>query len=190
MKKFYSLAFMFTFVLINLQASVNNFALSARSLGVVDTSKKVIKTSSKISDTRKERPVYLQSGINVEITPFKPTAAKPAAVPSTNSTPTTASTVPAKPAQQQDLKIVSNVKVYPNPVAEQLNLTYNVNKDSNVTIKIMDVLGNEIATLLSQKMSAGEQTSSFNINNKLNSGYYFIRLVVGNETIVKRISVL
>lgn len=190
MKKFYSLAFLFTFVLINLQASVNNFALSARSLGVVDTSKKVVKTSSKISDTRKDRPVYLQNGVNVEITPFKPSANKPVSTATPNTIASAATTASGKPVQQPDLKIVSNVKVYPNPVAEQLNLTYNVNKDSNVTIKIMDVLGNEIATLLSQKMSAGEQTSSFNINNKLNSGYYFIRLIVGNETIVKRISVL
>ncbi|WP_207532914.1 T9SS type A sorting domain-containing protein [Desertivirga arenae] len=190
MKKFYSLAFLFSFVLINIQASVNNFALSARSLGVVDTSKKVTKTSSKISDTRKERPSYLQSGINVEITPFKPSVNKASVTSNTNAPAATAVNTPAKTTQQQDLKIVSNVKVFPNPVAEQLNLTYNVNKDSNVTIKIMDVLGNEIATLLSQKMNAGEQTSSFNINNKLNSGYYFIRLIVGNETIVKRISVL
>jgi hypothetical protein len=54
----------------------------------------------------------------------------------------------------------------------------------------MDVLGNEISTLLSQRLQAGEQLNSFPIASSLNSGYYFIRVIVGNETIVKRISVL
>jgi len=187
MKKLYSIAFLLTFALIQVQATVNTFAFSARSLGIADTSKKINKSSLKISDTRKEKPSYLQNSLNIEITPFKPAVVKPAA---TNNTASTANANTTAKTTQQDLKAVSNVKVYPNPVAEQLNLTYNVSKDSNVTIKIMDVLGNEITTLLSQKMSAGEQTNSFNINNKLNTGYYFIRLIVGNETIVKRISVL
>ena len=54
----------------------------------------------------------------------------------------------------------------------------------------MDVLGNEITTLLSQKLMAGEQNSSFNVASRLSSGFYFLRFVVGDEVVVKRISVL
>ena len=54
----------------------------------------------------------------------------------------------------------------------------------------MDALGNEITTLLSQRLSSGEQSQGFMINGKLNSGYYFIRIMAGSETIVKRIQVL
>lgn len=186
MKKLYSIAFLFSFVVVNIHAVANTLAFKAGSFGIGDTSKKA-RTTLKLSDTRKAKP-ELQKGISYEIVPFQPIAVKSGQVSSNTLVNTTAN--PAKTAAQPDLKVVSNVKVYPNPVAEQLNLTYNVSKDSNVTIKIMDILGNEIATLLSQKMQAGEQTSSFNINNKLNSGYYFVRLIVGSETIVKRISVL
>jgi hypothetical protein len=87
-------------------------------------------------------------------------------------------------------KTLSNVKVFPNPVTDQINLAFRLNKDIKVTIKIMDALGNEITTLLSQRLTAGDQSQSFMVNGKLSSGYYFIRLMAGSETIVKRIQVL
>lgn len=87
-------------------------------------------------------------------------------------------------------KLLSNVKVFPTQISDQVNLSFKLNKDSNVSIKIMDALGNEVTTLLSQRLSAGEQNSSFNVGSKLNQGFYFIRVVAGTETIVKRIEVL
>ena len=87
-------------------------------------------------------------------------------------------------------KLLSNVKVFPNQISDQINLSFKLNKDSNVSIKVMDALGNEVTTLLVQRLSAGEQTNSFNIGSKLNQGFYFIRVVAGTETIVKRIEVL
>jgi hypothetical protein len=55
----------------------------------------------------------------------------------------------------------------------------------------MDILGNEITTLLSQRLSAGEQSNSFPISSSLSSGYYFIRfMVAGGQPVIKRISVL
>ncbi|EOR95682.1 hypothetical protein ADIARSV_0995 [Arcticibacter svalbardensis MN12-7] len=89
-----------------------------------------------------------------------------------------------------DFKVLNNVKVYPNPAEDQITISYTLTKESTVTIKIMDVLGNEIATLLSQRLPSGEQNNSFNIASRLNSGYYFIRLLAGNETVIKRISIL
>lgn len=92
--------------------------------------------------------------------------------------------------KQDNSKTLSDVKVFPNPVTDQINLIFKLNKDVKVTIKIMDALGNEVSTLLSQNLSAGEQSQGFMINGKLNSGYYFIRIMAGSETIVKRIQVL
>jgi len=90
----------------------------------------------------------------------------------------------------ENVKLLSNVKVFPNQISDQINLSFRLNKDSNVSIKVMDALGNEVTTLLSQKLIAGDQNNTFNIGNKLNQGYYFIRVVAGSETIVKRIEVL
>jgi len=141
---------------------------------------------TKITDTRKNKPAYLKNGVKVNFVPFKPQVDK--IFGNTSAVPPKISEVEV--TEGDDNKILNNVKVYPNPVTDQLNLTYLVNKDSNVTIMIMDVLGNEVATLYSERVQSGQQNHSFNIASKLSSGFYFVRLVVGTETVVKRISVL
>jgi Secretion system C-terminal sorting domain len=140
----------------------------------------------KITDTRKDKPAYLNNGVKVNFVPFKPQVDK--VFGNTSSVPPKIKEVDT--TDRDDNKILNNVKVYPNPVTDLLNLTFLVNKDSNVTIMIMDVLGNEVATLFSERLTAGQQIQSFNIASKLTSGFYFVRLIVGNETVIKRISVL
>ncbi|WP_411274073.1 T9SS type A sorting domain-containing protein [Daejeonella sp.] len=146
-----------------------------------DTSKIIKATiSTKITDTRLNRPAFLKNGVIVNFVPFKPGTEK-----LFSGSPT------SRISKQGDNdKVLNNVKVYPNPVSDQLNLSYSINKDSNVTIKIMDVLGNEVTTLLTERLSAGDQANSFDIASRLTSGFYFIRVSVAGEIITKRISVL
>lgn len=87
-------------------------------------------------------------------------------------------------------KILTVIRIFPNPVDEQINLVVRLEREANLSVKIMDLLGNEVVTLSNERMPAGEQTKTFSIPNKLNSGIYFLRFVAGSETIVKRISVL
>ncbi len=89
-----------------------------------------------------------------------------------------------------DDKLLSNVEVYPNPITDQVNLRYYVSKNTSVTIKMVDVLGNDVRTLFSRRVDPGEQTGSFQIGNSLNKGFYFIRVIAGTESVIKRISVL
>lgn len=140
-----------------------------------DTVRANSKAATKITDTRKEKPAFLKSNIKVNLVPFKPSAIKV--------------TTTSKPIAVGDGKLLSNVKVYPNPISEQVNVNYSLSKETHMTIKIMDFLGNEVATLLSRKLAAGEQNASFSINSELNRGLYFIRFIAGNETVIKRISI-
>jgi hypothetical protein len=89
-----------------------------------------------------------------------------------------------------DDKLLNNVQVYPNPVTDQINLKYDLSRYSNVTIKIMDLLGNEIITLFNQRLEPGEKNFSYSVSNKLTRGFYFVRIVAGTESVIKRISVL
>ena len=91
---------------------------------------------------------------------------------------------------RSDDKLLSNVQVYPNPVTDQINLKYEIARSSNVTIKVMDVLGNEIVTIFSQRVEPGEKNYTYIISNKLPRGFYFVRIVAGTESVIKRISVL
>ncbi|WP_316831066.1 T9SS type A sorting domain-containing protein [Pedobacter aquatilis] len=88
-------------------------------------------------------------------------------------------------------KLLTIVKIYPNPVEDQLNIILSIGKDgTQTTIKIIDLLGNEVVTLANERLNAGEQTKTFAIPSRLNAGIYFLRVVAGTESQVKRISVL
>ena len=145
-----------------------------------DSSKIKAKVSIKITDTRLNKPAYLKNGVKVNFIPFKP--AKDNFFGNTKI-------MNASKSGDND-KVLNNVKVYPNPISDQLNLSFNMSKDANVIVKIMDVLGNEITTLLSERVAAGDQTKPFIIASRITSGFYFIRVSVGSEIITKRISVL
>jgi len=89
-----------------------------------------------------------------------------------------------------DDKLLTDVQVYPNPVTDQINIKYILSRNALVTVKVMDVLGNEVITLVSQRIGSGEQSFTYPISNKLSRGFYFIRVVAGTESVIKRISVL
>ena len=89
-----------------------------------------------------------------------------------------------------DDKLLNNVQVFPNPVVDQINLKYELSRSSNVSIKILDVLGNDVLTLFSQRVEPGEVSYNYSLSNKLTRGFYFVRVVAGPESVIKRISVL
>jgi hypothetical protein len=91
---------------------------------------------------------------------------------------------------RSDDKLLNNVQVFPNPVTDQINVKYNLSRYSLVTIKIVDVLGNDIKTIFNQRLDPGEQVLSYSLNDKLNRGFYFVRIIAGHESVIKRISVL
>jgi hypothetical protein len=87
-------------------------------------------------------------------------------------------------------KILTILKLYPNPVSEQLNINFRLERDVNLSVKITDLLGNDIITLMNDRGVAGEQTKTFNIPTKLNPGIYFVKVNAGGDLKVLKISVL
>lgn len=86
-------------------------------------------------------------------------------------------------------KPISNVKVFYNPVAEQISVTFKLDKDNNISIKVMDALGSEVMELTNESLDAGTQNLSFDTNSKLQPGIYFVRLTCGADAVIKRISI-
>src|SRR5437899_6416473 len=43
-----------------------------------------------------------------------------------------------------DEKLLNDVQVYPNPITDQINVKYVLSRNAIVTVKIMDVLGNDV----------------------------------------------
>ncbi len=86
-------------------------------------------------------------------------------------------------------KLITNVKASYNPVVEQIVVSFNLAKQSSVTIKLMDALGNEVLHLFNGNLDEGNQNHLFDSNEKVTPGFYFLRVASGSETIVKRISI-
>lgn len=61
---------------------------------------------------------------------------------------------------------------YPNPFNPSTRISYSLATDANVTLKVFDVLGQEVMTLLNSAIVAGSHEVTFDASN-LNSGVYF-----------------
>lgn len=70
---------------------------------------------------------------------------------------------------------------FPNPFSNKTSITYSIPTSNNVQLKIFDVLGNEIATLVNQYQQQGTYMISLDAATlSLTSGVYFYRLNCGN----------
>ncbi len=133
------------------------------------------KTDSLGLHLHKSKPMPSKTGLHVALPPLKPA--------STSYSPKIINI-------RNDDKLLSNIQIYPNPITDQINMKYQLSRNAIVTIKLMDVLGNTLGTLLSQRVTSGEQTFTYPLNNRLSHGFYFIRVNAGTESVIKRISVL
>lgn len=92
--------------------------------------------------------------------------------------------------KEKNEKTLTVLKIYPNPVVEQLNINLRLEKETSLSIKITDLLGNEVVTLANERVQHGEHTKTYNVPAKLNAGIYFLRIVAGGEPVIRKISVL
>ena len=67
---------------------------------------------------------------------------------------------------------------YPNPFNPETVIRYQLSVNSFVTLKVHDVLGKEVATLVNREQSAGRHEVSFDAGH-LSSGVYICRLIAG-----------
>jgi hypothetical protein len=88
--------------------------------------------------------------------------------------------------QPQDFVLLQN---YPNPFNPKTSIEYRVGSIQYVTLKVYDVLGNEIAVLVNEEKFSGEYETVFNAA-ELSSGVYFYKLTAGDYTFTKKMMVV
>ncbi|MFN3427377.1 MAG: T9SS type A sorting domain-containing protein, partial [Candidatus Thermochlorobacter sp.] len=71
---------------------------------------------------------------------------------------------------------------YPNPFNPATNIKYSIRSAGLVSLKVYDLLGREVATLVNQVQQPGEYQVTFNASNLTASGMYIYRLQAGNFT--------
>ncbi len=83
---------------------------------------------------------------------------------------------------------ISNFKFYPNPSNGIFALNYSIYNTNNITISIIDELGQTVYFNFESK-TAGNYTKQLNLDN-LASGIYFLRLLTNSENIVRKLVIL
>ncbi|MCX6162470.1 MAG: T9SS type A sorting domain-containing protein, partial [Ignavibacteriae bacterium] len=78
---------------------------------------------------------------------------------------------------------------YPNPFNPVTKINFALPKSGLVTLKVYDVLGKEITTLVNEVKNVGAYTVDFNGSN-LSSGVYFYKLSSGDFTSIKRMMLI
>jgi hypothetical protein len=74
---------------------------------------------------------------------------------------------------------------YPNPFNPVTKINYTLPKSGNVELKVYDILGREVATLVNEVKQAGIYDVDFNATN-LASGIYFYRIKAGDFSAIKK----
>jgi hypothetical protein len=80
---------------------------------------------------------------------------------------------------------------YPNPFNPSTTIEFSISQPGFVSLKVYDILGKEIATLVNEGVPAGSHNVEFRMQNlELSSGIYFYQLKAGNYVETKKMTLL
>ncbi|HTA84491.1 MAG TPA: phospholipase D-like domain-containing protein [Bacteroidia bacterium] len=79
----------------------------------------------------------------------------------------------------------SQLDVYPNPYNGNATINYTLTQDTKVTISVYNIMGEKVATLLSDiTLEAGQHTFQFNGNA---AGIYILQVIEGNHIYTRKL---
>jgi len=78
---------------------------------------------------------------------------------------------------------------YPNPFNPSTVISFRLAKSGFTTLKVYDILGREVSTLLNENINSGSHDISFDGSN-LSSGIYIYQLSSKGETITRRMTLI
>ncbi len=92
-------------------------------------------------------------------------------------------------SEEREIKIVPTIvevsQNFPNPFNPSTTINYQIPMNNFVTLKVYDVLGKEIATLVNEEKETGIYQVKFD-GSKLSSGMYFYKLTAGKSFEIKK----
>jgi hypothetical protein len=78
---------------------------------------------------------------------------------------------------------------YPNPFNPSTTIKFSLPQAEIVSLKVYNILGSEVATLLNGTVEAGSYDIQFDASN-LSSGVYLYELRAGNFTQIKKMNLI
>lgn len=92
-------------------------------------------------------------------------------------------------ANDRNLSEAYRFVAYPNPSKDEVRLSFTLPKSANVSVKVYDLVGAEIATLSEGISTAGSHELVWNAANR-SAGVYFVKLKVDNTIATQRIQIV
>lgn len=133
--------------------------------------------------------------VSADMYEYKDTAPGYASITSENVTPVVIFTmetasVSAAPENKAAVPAAYSLKQnYPNPFNPSTTISYSIPNNGFVTLKVYNILGNEVATLINEEKPAGSYSAVFNAGN-IPSGIYFYTLTSGKYSETKKLVLL
>jgi Secretion system C-terminal sorting domain len=88
--------------------------------------------------------------------------------------------------REQQLSHIINLRQnYPNPFNPSTQISFDLDKSGFTTLIVYNLLGQKVATLLSEYLSAGTHIVNFNASN-LTTGVYIYKLESNQHTAIKK----
>ena len=120
------------------------------------------------------------SSVSIEFQRFVPTAPGGSGGWANKSTESSGNNI------SYDYNLAQN---YPNPFNPTTTINYSIKSAGEVTLKIYDMLGTELASLVNESQEAGSYSVEFNAAN-LPSGMYVYRISTNNFVDTKKLILL
>jgi len=83
----------------------------------------------------------------------------------------------------------TSFSIFPNPAKEQVTITYNLKKTTNVEINMYGLDGRKICNLLNNVVGEGNYTQGLSLPSEITPGIYFIQLITNGQSTVQKIVV-
>jgi hypothetical protein len=91
--------------------------------------------------------------------------------------------------QNIDGLLDGSISVFPNPVTDNINLSFNITDNQPVKAGIYNLNGQLVKPLMDEELSWGEHNRNFNVAGSLSTGIYLVKFTVGSNNYFKKIVV-
>jgi immune inhibitor A len=84
----------------------------------------------------------------------------------------------------KEAKFAQNILVYPNPFADQMNISFESDKVNSGIISVVNILGQEV---YNQLFTTKKGLNNFYLNPPINNGIYFLKLNIDNQIFTQKV---
>lgn len=91
--------------------------------------------------------------------------------------------------QNVDALVDGKIAIFPNPVSDNLSLSFNLTDNQTVKAAIYNLNGQLVKPLMDEELSWGEHDRNFNVAGSMSTGIYLVKFTVGSNEYFKKIVV-